>query len=200
MSRTLPAHYMITGKFGDQVDFQEKLEQALQAEPKVVQLRCKGMSDAEYLELARLAELICRRCKAPLFLATTIELFMQTSADGLHLSSDRLHGFSERPIAADKMLSVSCHTEADLALADSLGADILLLSPIKPTASHPDLQGLGWARFREMTGGLKQPVYALGGMQPEDMEAAHIAGAQGIATTGYWNPNPGKTPVTVPPS
>ena len=39
-----------------------------------------------------------------------------------------------------------------------------------------------------MTEKLEQPVYALGGMQPEDMQAAGAAGAQGIATTaGYWN-------------
>lgn len=188
MSRTLPAHYMITGKFADHKDFQDKLERALKSGPKVVQLRCKGMSDAEYLEMARLAEAICRRFEAPLFLATTVELFAETGADGLHLSSDRLGGFSERPIAADKLLSVSCHTEADLALADRLGADILLLSPVKPTASHPDLPGLGWDRFREMTVGLEQPVYALGGMQLEDMNDAQAAGAQGIAaTTGYWS-------------
>jgi 8-oxo-dGTP diphosphatase len=188
MSRTLPARYMITGKFVDHADFQDKLERALKTSPKVVQLRCKGMNDPEYLELARLAEGICRRYEAPLLLATTAELFAKTDADGLHLSSNRLGGLSERPIAARKMLSVSCHTEANLALADSLGADILLLSPVKPTASHPDLPGLGWERFREMTAGLKQPVYGLGGMQIEDMDDAQAAGAQGIAaTSGFWS-------------
>ncbi|MEN8180076.1 MAG: thiamine phosphate synthase [Pseudomonadota bacterium] len=188
MSSTLPAHYMITGKFAGHADFQGKLERALQSGPKVVQLRCKGMGDTEYLELARLAETIRHRFEAPLFLATTVELFAETGADGLHLSSDRLGGLSERPIAADKLLSVSCHTEADLELADRLGADILLLSPVKPTASHPDLPGLGWERFREMTEGLDQPVYGLGGMQPEDVDDAQAAGARGIAATaGYWS-------------
>ena len=187
MPRTLPPHYMITGKFADHEDFQGKLEQALKAGPKVVQLRCKGMADAGYLEVARLAEVICRRFEAPLLLATTVDLFAQTDADGLHLSSNRLGDFSERPIAADKMLSVSCHTKADLELADRLGADILLLSPVKPTTSHPDLPAIGWNHFREMTERLEQPVYGLGGMQPEDVDAAQAAGAQGIAaTTGYW--------------
>ncbi len=188
MPSTLPAHYMITGKFADHADFQGKLERALKAGAKVVQLRCKGMSDAEYLELARLATGICRRYQAPLLLATSVELFTETAADGLHLSSDRLVGLSERPIAAGKLLSVSCHTQADLELANRLGADILLLSPVKPTASHPDLPGLGWQRFREMTEGLDQPVYGLGGMQPGDLADAQAAGAQGIAaTSGYWN-------------
>ena len=47
---------MITGKFSDQEDFQNKLEQALHAVPRVVQLRCRGISGATYLALARLAQ------------------------------------------------------------------------------------------------------------------------------------------------
>ncbi len=189
MPRTLSSHYMITGKFAGHADFQEKLERTLSAESKVVQLRCKGMADSEYREMVRLAQIICRRFKAPLLLATTTALFAETEADGLHLSSHQLGDFSERPIAADKIFSVSCHTEVDLELADRLGADILLLSPVKPTASHPDLAGLGWDRFQKMIEKLEQPVYALGGMRPEDMQAARAAGAQGIAATaGYWSP------------
>ena len=188
MSSIFPAHFMITGKFSDQTDFRDKLERALEASPKVVQLRCKGVSDSEYLELARIAETVCRRHRAPLLLATTAEIFNRTDADGLHLSSDRLNGLSQRPVADHKLLSVSCHTTADLALADSLGADILLLSPVKPTSSHPELPGLGWERFREMTAGLNQPVYGLGGMQPVDVYDAQAAGTQGIAATkGFWS-------------
>jgi len=38
-----------------------------------------------------------------------------------------------------------------------------------------------------MTERLEQPVYGLGGMRPEDVDAARAAGALGIAaTTGYW--------------
>ena len=187
MLQTLSPHYMITGKFADHADFQDKLEQALKTGPKVVQLRCKGMGDVEYRKMARLAEVICHRFEAPFLLATTVGLFAETDADGIHLSSNRLGDFSERPIAADKILSVSCHNEADLELADRLGADILLLSPVKPTTSHPDLPGIGWNHFREMTEKLEQLVYGLGGMLPEDVDTAQTAGAQGIAATaGYW--------------
>ena len=187
MSRTLSPHYMITGEFADHADFQDKLEQALKTGSKIVQLRCKGMDDAKYREVTHLAEVICHRFEAPLLLATTVDLFVETNANGLHLSSNRLGDFSERPIATDKILSVSCHTKADLELADRLGADILLLSPVKPTTSHPDLPGIGWNHFREMTEKLEQPVFGLGGMQPEDVDAAQAAGAQGVAATaGYW--------------
>ncbi|SEH06436.1 thiamine phosphate synthase [Candidatus Venteria ishoeyi] len=188
MRSLLPSHYMITGKFTDLGDFRYKLEQALQAGPKVVQLRCKGMADEEYREVTRLAETICAHFEMPLLLVTTPDLFTETKADGLHLSSDKLDGFKKRPIAEDKLLSVSCHSQEDLKRADQLGADILLLSPVKPTASHPELAGLGWQGFSEMTAELPQATYGLGGMKPEDLDDALAAGARGIAATaGFWS-------------
>ena len=188
MAQPFPPHYMITGKFSDQTDFQSKLTQALEAGPRLVQLRCKGMNDDDYQQLARLAAGICASFKATLLLATSPELLAKTGADGLHLSSDRLSGLSERPVAADKLLSVSCHTRADLELANRLGADILLLSPVKPTSSHPELPGLGWECFREMTANYPQPAYGLGGMKPTDVKEAQAAGAAGIAaTSGLWS-------------
>lgn len=187
MSKNLPPHYMITGKFADTADFRRKLERSLQAGPKVIQLRGKGLDDDAYLDLAHIAEDLCRSVGATLLLATSADVFAQTDADGLHLSSDKLAGLGERPVAADKLLSVSCHKDADLKLADRLGADLLLLSPVKPTSSHPELAGLGWDRFREMSAPFSQPVYGLGGMKIDDLADALTAGAQGIAASvGLW--------------
>jgi 8-oxo-dGTP diphosphatase len=188
MSKELAPLYMITGHFADRVNFQVRLKQALESGPRVVQLRCKGLDDEATLDLASLAKDVCHAFQAPLLLATTPELFAQTEADGLHLSSDKLTGLSQRPIASNRLLSISCHSEADLQLADRLGADILLLSPVKPTSSHADLAALGWDGFRQMIQGLEQPVYGLGGMKPEDVAEAQAAGARGIAATaGLWD-------------
>ncbi|WP_456407295.1 thiamine phosphate synthase [Thiolapillus sp.] len=186
MPMNLPAPYMITGSFSSRADFQHKLEKALLDGPKVVQLRCKDIPDDEYLEMARLAREICQRHQAPLILTTSVENFLQSGADGLYLSSKQLADHRERPIPGDKLLAISCHTESDLEQANSLGANLMLLSPVKPTAAHPDLPGLGWSRFQEMTHNLSQPVYGFGGMQPEDMSDALAAGARGIATKSYW--------------
>jgi len=59
-----------------------------------------------------------------------------------------------------------------------------LLSPVKRTASHPSAEPLGWRRFAGFCREIALPVYALGGMQPGDLETAIEQGGQGIAMLG----------------
>ncbi len=184
----LPTLCLITGPFDGPADFHHRLERTLLDGPKLVQVKCKGLTEADCIEVTARARALCTAFGAPLVLAASPEVLRHTEADGLHLSSDRLAGLDQRPLAADKLLSVSCHTADDLQRAEALGADVLLLSPIKPTSSHPDLPGLGWAGFGEMIAGLRAPAYGLGGVSPEDLGEALNAGGQGIACTrGLWS-------------
>ena len=62
-----------------------------------------------------------------------------------------------------------------------------LLSPVAATPSHPEAEPLGWERFGAWVRDLPLPVYALGGLGPGDLEAAHAARAQGVAgIRGFW--------------
>ncbi|MFZ0789419.1 MAG: thiamine phosphate synthase, partial [Chromatiaceae bacterium] len=84
-------------------------------------------------------------------------------------------------------VGASCHSAAELARAAALGLDYALLSPVKPTASHPETQALGWDGFAALTDPVPLPVYALGGLDPTDLGDAIHHGAQGIAAIrGLW--------------
>jgi len=75
----------------------------------------------------------------------------------------------------------------EIAQALKIGADFILLSPVKRTASHPEMEGIGWAMFAERVADVPIPVFALGGMQAEDLEQAKQSGAQGVAAiSGFW--------------
>jgi 8-oxo-dGTP diphosphatase len=93
----------------------------------------------------------------------------------------------QRPLPADRWLGVSCHDAAELLHAVRIGADFATLSPIFPTPDHEHAQALGWERFADLVAHAPMPVYALGGMEGEDIDAAWMAGAQGIAAIrGLW--------------
>jgi 8-oxo-dGTP diphosphatase len=62
-----------------------------------------------------------------------------------------------------------------------LGCDFALLSPVLPTLSHPGALHLGWDRFATIAAESTIPVYALGGLQQDDLQAAWLHGAHGIA-------------------
>mgnify|MGYP000114734390 CR=1 FL=1 len=187
-SLKLPEQYMITGKFESHDDFRHKLTTALLAGKKIVQLRCKTVkSDDEYIELAEIAREICAQFNTLLLLNTSVDVFNRLDVSGLHLNSQALFEYESKPIASSKLLSVSCHDETEILQAEKLGADIILLSPVKETSSHPGVQGIGWQRFNAIKQNIKSPVYALGGMKQSDLAEAKQAGAQGVAAiSAFW--------------
>jgi len=186
-SLQLPDRYMITGSFTDLDDFIFKLENSLKKSISLVQLRCKKYSESEYIELANKAISICQQFGAKLLLNTSEEVFSGLPASGLHLTSQMLNSIQCRPISEELLLSVSCHTDEEIKKAMQLKADIILLSPVKETTSHPGVKGIGWNQFKYLSENIEVPVYALGGMSAEDLTDAKNNGAQGVAAiTGFW--------------
>ena len=183
----LPERYMITGSYDNTEDFKSKLDSSLKNGISLVQLRCKKASETEYKKLVKIATSLCDLYSATLLLNTTLDIFSATNANGLHLSSQMLHSFQTRPIDNELLLSVSCHTAQEIIIAKQLEADIILLSPVKETKSHPDVKGIGWGKFTEISSNIDVPVYALGGMKESDLDDAKSSGAQGVAAiSSFW--------------
>ena len=112
------------------------------------------------------------------------------TADAAHSASGPLPvgaATSPRLRGAETLLAASCHNAEELAMAAELGVDFVTLSPVLPTATHPDAQPLGWERARELIDSVNMPVYLLGGMTAEKLPEAFAAGAQGVAAIrGLW--------------
>ena len=84
--------------------------------------------------------------------------------------------------------STSVHNIDELRTAEKKNIDLVLLSPVKKTLSHPESAPLGWEVFRNIVDKTNIPVYALGGMRKEDIVKAQSLGGQGIAAIGeFWN-------------
>ena len=186
----LPSRYMITGKPADEPErFLKKLERALVRGIKLVQLRAKELDDDAFLLLAKRALSLCHQYGAKLLLngdSSLLEILPE--ADGIQLSSHHSAALDNRPIALDKLLGVSCHTQEQLDHAVHINADFALLSPVQATATHPDDKPLGWSQFSSLVSGVPIPVYALGGMDASLESKARQQGGQGIAAiSALWN-------------
>ncbi len=113
-------------------------------------------------------------------------------AAGLHLNRHQLRASHARqqpvrPVAASVLLGASCHNLEELQWAAQLGVDYALLSPVLATASHPQVEPLGWPVFASWVETVNFPVYALGGVSTEQVAQARTAGAQGIAAlSAFW--------------
>ena len=100
---------------------------------------------------------------------------------GFHAPSRVLEEIAARPVSPGHLFSASCHSLAELHRAEALGADLALLSPVLPTAKYASAEPLGWHRFRRLADSVSLPVYALGGLSPEQTQHARNHGAFGVA-------------------
>lgn len=148
-------------------------------------LRLPGWSDADYLAVARQVLALAQSQSIPLLLHGALErLQALPEAAGVHLPSavaEALSAAGKRPIAANYILSVAAHDPQQLACAELLAADCAFLSPLLPTPSHPGQAGLGWSLWTQWVAAAKLPVYALGGLQADDLSQVRLAGGQGVA-------------------
>jgi thiamine-phosphate pyrophosphorylase len=149
-----------------------------------LQLREKDLEAAEMVSLARrmLAELAGSRTK--LLINGRLDVAIAAGAHGVHLTSreDELTPAQVRSIFPEAIVSVSCHTLADI--RRSLDADFLLFGPVfeKSVIGERVSEGSGLELLREAcrTAG-PVPVLALGGITAENTSACLEAGAAGIA-------------------
>ena len=148
---------------------------------RLVCLRDPDLSNAAYQQVAAelLGELKGQNCQV--VVNCDPALAVVADADGLHLNSTRLAAAQCRPVADDRWLSASCHSQLELAQAQVLGVDFVTLSPVLPTRSHPGAATLGWSTFRQLVGQTNLPTYALGGLGWDDLAIAQQNGAQGVA-------------------
>ena len=184
----LPEHYAITPTPGGAFQpFLKKLERLIADGVTLVQLRAHEVDADGFAALARAASRICSGNGAQLILNSDPRLAVSVGADGVHLTSARLKALSSRPLNASFWVGASCHDAEELAHAARIGADYALLSPVNPTPGHEGVPLLGWEGFQALTDRARIPVYALGGVGPEDVEMAWAHGAQGVAgIRGFW--------------
>lgn len=188
MAARLPDSYLITPEPESRpAQFLDTLASALERGVRLVQLRAKRSARDSLQVLASDALRLCHSYGARLLINTECELVQTLAADGVHLNSQQLMTLTRRPLPENSLVAASCHDAAQVAQANRLGLDFIVIAPVLPTASHPGQASLGWERFAELAEGANMPVYALGGMKREDVGQAQRLGAQGIAAIrGLW--------------
>lgn len=183
-----PGLYLVTPAPGaDLQAWLGALDAALESGVSRIQLRAQGMEGARWRELAGLVLPRCRDAGAELLLNRDIALARELGT-GVHLGSEQLGALAERPLPPGLPVGASCHTLDELKAAEALGCDFAVLGPVQATATHPGAAPLGWEGFAELRQHVGLPIYAIGGLGPEDVDAARLQGAQGIAAIrGLWS-------------
>jgi 8-oxo-dGTP diphosphatase len=165
------------------------LDRALHNGLRLVQLRESNLPMPQRHAFFATAVALCHAHGARVLINGEPALASATGADGVHLTAHQLMTLKTRPEMP--LVAASCHNRQELEQAARLGLDFVVLGPVKPTATHPDQPGLGWATFSDMIADFPLPVYAIGGLSSADIATAQNLGAQGIAAIrAVWRQTP----------
>lgn len=110
-------------------------------------------------------------------------LLAATPLEALEWGADGSHGWEGKSVPG-RLRSVSVHDAEELDAANRLGADLIFVSPIFETRSHPGRAPLGPGGFSRLAGRASMPAIALGGMNAE--RAKLLEGTYGWAGIDAW--------------
>lgn len=160
---------------------------------ELIQLRERDIDAGDLCSLAEAALSTLRKMKSPtkLLINSRADIAIAVHAHGVHLTSqpDELTPQEVRELYMHAglpapIVSVSCHTPADIARARHNAADFILFGPVfekrvdgKLVAAGTGLEALGLACAVAQ----HVPLLALGGITRENSGACLAAGATGVA-------------------
>jgi len=110
---------------------------------------------------------------------------------GLHLNHARLMTMSAERVRdyqrRGHLITAAVHDRATLDRAVELAVDLVTVSPLRATATHPGVSGIGWPAFAELAEAASMPVYALGGVGVDDLPRIWRRGGFGVAgISAFW--------------
>ena len=206
----LPDRYLLTsiGSRDRLETFLERLDDALRSGLKLVQFRepawaADGPNEDVYTAFLQVVQR-CRDAGAHCLVNSCHPEDWWPHADGVHFraadastdtarayasaSKDRNARHAGSPQASNDthaspgmLIGVSAHGPDDLAAAQALDADFVVLGHVLATPSHPGVAGMGWERFADLARQAGRPVFAIGGQSPSTVHTAREHGAHGIA-------------------
>ena len=121
-----------------------------------------NLSPQERFDRFRELAAIARRRGHLIILSDSALTAREWGADGIYGAPLSLY-----PRRRDLIRIATAHDMTEIAQANRIGADAVMLSPLFPTRSHPGAKTLGPMRFRQIARHAAMPVIALGGMDAD---------------------------------
>ncbi|MBP1685478.1 MAG: thiamine-phosphate synthase [Deltaproteobacteria bacterium] len=162
------------------------VEAALCGGVDAVQLREKDLSARELFDLACRLRRVCGRYGARLLINDRVDVALAAKADGVHLPVNSLLPADARLLlGTGGLIGASAHSLAEARAAAEGGADFVLCGPVFDTPSKRAYgPPVGLEVLGRVTGALKVPVIAIGGITADSVDAVGRQGARGVAVIG----------------
>ena len=169
----------ITNRRLCQGDFLKRIESLAACHPAGIVLREKDLPEIAYEALAKEVLAICKRHGTPCILHSFADAAIRLQVDSLHLPLPRLRSISPAQRAQFRVLGASCHSGEDAREAERLGCTYITAGHVFDTDCKKGLPGRGLDFLHAVCSAVNIPVYAIGGINPENISHVRAAGAAG---------------------
>ena len=119
-----------------------------------------------------------------LLVAGDPKLALKIQADGLHISESSFFDLRKwKKMCPNWIITATAHNEKRLIEIRNYGLTAAIYSPIFSTITHPERNHIGTLKFMKHTNKLNFPVYALGGINKNNilqLKNSNIIGIAGI--------------------
>jgi thiamine-phosphate pyrophosphorylase len=161
----------------------EVVRAAVRGGATAVQLRDKGASTRDTIELGRALLAITRPAGVPLIVNDRADVALAIDADGVHVGQgDMPAPLARQIIGPRRILGVSAGTVKEARQAEREGADYLGVGDVYGTPTKRDAgTPIGLSGLSEIARAVSIPVVAIGGITLDNAAAAIQAGAAGVA-------------------
>lgn len=160
-------------------DFLTRLERIAAAGPAGVILREKDLPPEDYRALAERALALCRARGVPCILHSFPETAEALGERAIHLPLPLLRALPPERRGAFRVLGTSCHSVEDAREAEKLGCTYITAGHVFATDCKKGLAPRGLDFLRAVCRAVDLPVWAIGGITPENFPSVRAAGARG---------------------
>lgn len=158
---------------------------------KLVQLRMKGVEEAEYIQIARAALEICESFDALLLINDKVRVVLQCGAHGVHLGKEDTNPVEARDILPEgSIIGGTANTLEDCKRLIEQNVDYIGLGPFRFTETKRNLSPvISLNEYKEIADFVNSespstPIYAIGGIVKEDIPYIFDEGIHGVAMSG----------------
>ena len=160
----------------------QQVECALRGGVTCVQLREKGLPEAEFLAEAQEIGGLCRSYGVPFVVNDNVKIALACGADGVHVGqSDMDAGHVRAAVGGRLMVGVSARTVEQALRAQRAGADYLGVGAVFSTSTKPDAQPVSRRTLTDICAAVRIPVTAIGGISRDNLLELSGTGIDGVA-------------------
>jgi len=165
-------------------EFRRLASSLIAAGVDIIQLRDKQLGDRELLERARSLRKLTAESQTLMVVNDRPDLAALAEADGVHVGQEELSVKDARTIVGtDMLIGVSTHNIEQARQAVLDGADYIGVGPTFPSGTKEFSDYPGVELLRAVSAEIRLPAFAIGGIDPGNVQQVAAAGCTRIAVS-----------------